>query len=362
MRIIFSIIIGLHALIHLLGFAKAFGLAEIKELTLPITRAFGILWLIASLVLIATVLMYLLKSNYWWILGIISVILSQILIIYFWKDARFGMIPNILLLLLVVVSYANFSFEKKVQSEVESIHASQPKKLPRTITKEMLTDLPDPVKNWLEGSGMIGKESIRTVYLRQEALMKLKPEQEKWTEAMAEQYFTVMEPGFIWSVDMNMMPLVPVKGRDKFQDGKGRMLIKVWSIIPVVNAKSNEKINEGSLQRYLAEIVWFPSAALSDYITWEIIDDYTARATLTYQGTKGSGTFYFDEEGMFKKFITMRYRGEEAEEKTEWIVESQETKAMNGIKIPVKTSVSWKLDTGAWTWLKIELTELSYNE
>lgn len=361
MRIVFSIIIGFHGLVHLLGFAKAFGLAEVKELTLPINKSFGILWLFASLLLITTVILYFLKSNYWWIPGIISVILSQFLIIYFWKDARFGTIPNIILLFIIVVSYANFRFEKTVQSEVESIHSSQPGKSPESVTEAMLKDLPEPVKKWLEGSGIIGKECIHSVHLRQQALMKLKPEQKKWTKAQAEQYFIVMEPGFIWTADMSMMPLVPVKGKDKFQDGKGQMLIKVWSLFPVVNARNNEKINEGSLQRFLAEIVWFPSAALSDYITWEEIDDYAARATMSYKGVNGSGTFYFDKDGNFEKLSAMRYRGEEAVERTEWIIEPQEIKVMNGIKIPVKTSVTWKLDSADWTWLKITLTELSYN-
>ncbi|MDN5330561.1 MAG: hypothetical protein PWP35_2348 [Bacteroidales bacterium] len=36
------------------------------------------------------------------------------------------------------------------------------------------------------------------------------------------------------------------------------MLIKVNSLIPVVNEKGN-KLDEGTLQRYLGEIVWFPS-------------------------------------------------------------------------------------------------------
>jgi hypothetical protein len=34
---------------------------------------------------------------------------------------------------------------------------------------------------------------------------------------------------------------------------------------------------------------------------------------------------------------------------------------MNGVKIPVKLTATWKLDEGDWTWLKLEITEIKYN-
>ena len=59
--------------------------------------------------------------------------------------------------------------------------------------------------------------------------------------------------------------------------------------------------------RYLGEIVWVPSAALSDYITWEEMDSTTARATMSYGGITASGIFKFDENGAFVSFEADRY-------------------------------------------------------
>lgn len=83
-------------------------------------------------------------------------------------------------------------------------------------------------------------------------------------------------------VKMNMMSLVPVTGRDKFVDGKGQMTFELFSLINVAN-DTGDKIDQGTLQRYLAEICWFPSAALSPYIKWDDIDSTSAKATLTYK-------------------------------------------------------------------------------
>ncbi len=192
--------------------------------------------------------------------------------------------------------------------------------------------------------------------------MKMKPEQETWKEAHAVQYITIDPPAFIWSVGMQMMPLLDIAGRDKFIDGKGEMLIKIMSLIPVVHSSGNDKIDTGALQRFLGEMVLFPSAALSPYITWEEIDENSARATMAYRGTTGSGIFYFDEQGNFIRFSALRYMGgDDDATRKEWIITVNESRVKNGIHIPVKMAATWKLDTGDWTWLKIEITDIEYN-
>ncbi len=42
----------------------------------------------------------------------------------------------------------------------------------------------------------------------------------------------------------------------------------------VFNQKVEKEIHQGTLLRYLAETMWFPTAALNDYLTWEEMDQY----------------------------------------------------------------------------------------
>lgn len=53
-RIAFAVIVVIHGLIHLMGFAKAFGLAALPALTQPISRAMGVVWLSAAILTIGT--------------------------------------------------------------------------------------------------------------------------------------------------------------------------------------------------------------------------------------------------------------------------------------------------------------------
>ena len=87
---------------------------------------------------------------------------------------------------------------------------------------------------------------IKSVFLEQDIQMLMKPEQKDWSNAKAKQYFTIEPPAFNWSVSLKMNSVINVVGRDKFENGKGEMTIKLFSLIPVVNTRNNEKINQGT--------------------------------------------------------------------------------------------------------------------
>ncbi|MCF8304297.1 MAG: hypothetical protein K9I94_13555 [Bacteroidales bacterium] len=361
-RVLFFLIIILHALIHLLGVVQAFHLAEIKELAIPVSEVYGILWGLALVLMLIAGLQYILKKTTWWMTGFAAVVVSQLLTILVWQEAKFATIPNALILLLAIIAFSDWNFNRQVSREVRAMFAKAKQDKDRRITKEMIAGLPAPVQRWLEQSGIIGKQAIHTVRLKQHAWMKMKPGQEKWSEAKAAQYFTVQPPAFLWAVRMQMMPGLHIAGRDKFEQGKGAMLIKLLALFPVVNACNNQKIDTGTLQRFLGEIVWFPSAALSPYISWEQKDDRSAVATMTYEGTTGEGTFYFDENGLLDRFEALRYRGgEETAELKPWIIKVHRHDTFHGITIPVEMEAIWRLEED-WTWLRLRITGIEYNK
>ncbi|ALJ06062.1 hypothetical protein APS56_13385 [Pseudalgibacter alginicilyticus] len=361
MRIVFTILIAIHGIIHLFGFLKAFGISEFKAISHPISKSFGIVWLLTFVLYAITTVLLIAQSNYWWMIGIIGVVLSQLLIINYWTDAKFGTLANLIILTAIIIAYSNFSFKKKIKGESIALFQNAQLKNKHIVTETSLLDLPPIVQKWLVNSGIMGKTLISNVYLTQEILLKLKPEQKTWNKGKAEQYFTIQPPAFNWNINTEMNSILSVVGRDKFEEGKGEMMIKLLSLIPVADTKNDKKINQATLQRYLAEIVWFPSATLSKYIKWESIDAYSARAIMEYKGTKGSGVFHFDEHGNFEKFVAMRYQNSNDTEPTEWTVTATKTGERNGIKIPVQCEATWGKESGQWTWLKLKITAIQYN-
>ena len=362
MKYVFGAIVFVHGLIHLLGLIKGFGLKEVKELSLPISKPMGVVWLLAAAIIIGYGILYIANSKYAWLIGFIAVVVSQCLVILYWKDAKFGTLPNVAILLVSIIAYGNYNFQKLTQHETSNLLSQIPATENRVISENDLSGLPEPVLKWLHRSGAVGKPYIYLGKVTQKAAMKMKPDQDKWLNANAIQYTAIDPPSFIWTVDVPMNSLLNFQGRDKFENGKGEMLIKLNALVNIVNEKG-PKLDEGTLQRYLGEMVWFPSLALSPYITWQEVDKYTATATMDYNGTKGSGTFYFNAEGDFVKFSALRYKGNEPDaQRYEWVLLVDERKTFEGINVPSKMTATWKLEKEEWTWLKLEIEDLAYNK
>ena len=362
MRMVFLILVLIHGLIHILGFLKAFDLVDLNELTIPVTTPAGLIWLVIALLFLTYGILNYIGLKYVWIIGSIAVLLSQLLVIYYWKDAKFATIPNIIILVAVLFSYGNHLFENLINRETSGLFSEIQNDNQDILEEKDIRHLPPPVQKWLLNSGAVGQSIIRNGRVEQKILLKMKPDQKNWYPAEALQYTFIDKPAFIWGVDVEMNTLMKFKGRDKFVDGKGEMLIKMNSLIKVVD-EQGEKLDEGTIQRYLGELVWFPSLAISPYITWEQIDEFSARATINYRNTSGSGIFVFNEKGDFVKFTALRFNGNEPEAKRyEWVLTVDNYAVFENIKVPSKMKATWKLDEGDWTWLDLEITDIRYNE
>jgi hypothetical protein len=361
LKYFFAIFIFLHGLIHFMGFAKAFGYGNIVQLTKEISKPLGVCWMITAVLFIVTTILFLLKKEAWPIVAIIAAVISQLLIITEWKDARFGTIANLGTLLVAIPALAAFGFNNMAKKEVT---AMLPTTMPvnTIITKEMLAPLPPVVQKWLMNTGVVGKEKIHTVRLRQTGEMRTSPNG-KWMPFTATQYFTVDTPSFNWLTTVQMMPLLSMNGRDKFEHGKGAMLIKLLGLVKVVDEKNNDQMNQSSMMRYLAEICWFPSAALADYIKWEAVDATSAKATMQYNVVTVSGVFHFDSNGYMISFIGDRCYGSGKDAALQkWYVETNGYASFHGIRIPAKSEVSWKLNKGDFNWLCVHLVDIEYNK
>lgn len=121
MRAGFILLLVLHGLIHLMGFAKAFGYAELPQLQLPISKGMGVLWLVAGVAVIGAAVLLAVAPRAWGMVAIVAALLSQIVIVSAWSDARFGTLANILLFAAGVygfVAQGPFSFEAEYRRAI----------------------------------------------------------------------------------------------------------------------------------------------------------------------------------------------------------------------------------------------------
>lgn len=260
-----------------------------------------------------------------------------------------------------VSAIARVQFNRETEEKVEKLFNAGRKNDPYIISSSDLENLPQPVRRWLEDGGVVGQEKIEVVRLLQEAEMRLNPGG-RWMSLNAEQYITVEEPGFIWQARINAAPLVHISGRDVYKEGRGNMLVKPLSLVTIAD-ESGFQIDQGTLVRYLAEMVWFPTAALSDFVSWEEIDENSARAIIRYGNIRVSGVFSFNQEGEPIKFSARRFGEFNGQFRMEtWSVSMGDHRFLNGFKIPTSGEITWELDEGDYTWYRFNLKDIEFNK
>ncbi len=270
-----------------------------------------------------------------------------------------GIILFLLVAFIAVSFLGNYLFNQKAEKEINALFAKRVDNK-AIVKQEDLDRLPIPVQKWLENSQVVGQERVSTVRLKQSGMMRTEPEK-SWMPFKAQQYFVTEEPGFIWNAKINAAPMFHIAGRDKYDDGHGNMLIKILSLITIGDATGKE-MDQGTMLRYLAEMMWYPTVALNDYIKWEEIDERSAQANMNYMGVTASAIFKFDGNGDVSSFSAQRYGEFDGQYSLEtWSGSVGEIKVMDGIRIPTKGVVTWELEAGDFTWLEWEISEIEYN-
>lgn len=369
MRIVFLTLMVIHALIHLLGFVKGFGLAPVSQLSAPVSRPIGALWLLACVLLLVAVGLLALRVPSWWLLGAGALVLSQGLIVMSWSDAKFGTLANGLLLLAVVVGGALGHFAGETETRIAALLAAAPSEAGAVVTAAEVGAQPPALRRFLERSGVVGHPAPRTVRLRQAGAMQLAPGK-GFLDVVAHQYFTLPQPAFLWRVKLAMFGL-PIVGRDTYDGGHGRMRIEAAGLLPVVDA-ADAKIDQGALLRFLGESVWFPAGALAPYVTWEPGADpqREARATMRYQGVEASADYTFDGDGRFLSLRAQRYQGGgDQAVLTPWSVRASawsrfEVSAgadVYSVEVPSEGDVVWHLPEGDFVFYRWTLRALEYD-
>jgi len=229
------------------------------------------------------------------------------------------------------------------------------------VTEEMLAGLPEPAQRYLRYAGVVGRPLVDTVRVRQACRMRPAPDGIS-LPIVAEQWYTVEPPGFIWDATVPVAGIPVVRGRDGYLEGLGVMTIKAGSLIPFVNAAGPE-MDQASLLRHLSEMAWFPSAFLRDRVSWEAIDDTTVRVSIADGDLRATGTLEIDPEGRLMEFRSERHAmvGKRFELRP-WSAPTYAYGEFEGLRLPVRGAAVWTLPDGTThPYIEVELTEVTYD-
>jgi len=251
------------------------------------------------------------------------------------------------------------AFTRLVQRDVKALQARASLARAGVVTEEMLTGLPEPVRRYLRYAGVVGRPVPGTIRLRQEGRTRFGPGQ-PWLPLDAEEHYSVQPPGFVWAGTARLGPVAVFRAQDMYAEGRGRLLVKVASLWPVVNA-SGAQVDQADMIRYLNEMMWFPAAFLGGNIAFQAVDDSSARVTLTDHGRTATATMFFDTEGRLTDFVAQRYRTPDASDPETWSTPVTDYGEFEGLRLPVGGPAIWKLPSGDFDYIEVTVTELHYD-
>jgi hypothetical protein len=232
---------------------------------------------------------------------------------------------------------------------------------PGAISQTQMQGLPEPMQRYLRYAQVSGKASISTVRLTQHGAMRTQPGK-PWQPFDAHQYVTTNPAAFLWHARMRLFPRVWISATDRFSQGHGGMRIQLLSIIPMGHAQGPE-MDQSEMQRYLAEMIWFPTAWLTSAIEWQAIDAHAVQATLRASGTAASVTLHVNEHGQVTRVTADRYKEEHRHYLlAPWSAQCDEYQEVEGIRIPTSIAITWHLPSGDFPWFRCKITQIEYHQ
>lgn len=231
-----------------------------------------------------------------------------------------------------------------------------------TLTEEDIQHLPNIVQKYLHYTGSIGKEKVSNFRAEfvggirsksTEDFMPLKSVQYNFTDKPTRLFYIVAKKKGI-----------PAKGIHLYKDQTAIMLIKVFGLFTVVNAKGKE-MNQGETITLFNDMCFIAPASLIDRnIEWKEIDDITVSAKFTNGNITVSAKLFFNEKGELVNFLS-NDRFETSDGKTyknfPWITPVTGYTNINGYCLPSGAKLIYKHPDEDLCYGEFDLKSIEYN-
>jgi hypothetical protein len=363
LRIVFAIIVLLHACIHLIGFANAFHLGTLSHLKQPISRPVGVIWLLTFILFLFAGTLLMMRVQYWWPFAAAAVCCSQYVIILSWNSAKWGTLANLLIVVPLVVTLIGMEpsgykprYNAAVNSELKHSY------LISLLQESDLAHLPMPVQRYLRYTGALGKPKVNNCRVLLRGRMKNKPDGQ-WLTITAKQFDFFDSVSRFFYIESAMYGL-PFEGLHVYRYGKATMQIKAASLWQVANAYGQKMNQSETVTLFNDMCLLAPASLISRRIEWETIDSVTVKATFTNGGNVVSALLYFNRAGALINFVSDdRYLSADGKSyiNYRWSTPVKDYHEIDGRTIWTYGEAIWQTGEGPFVYAQFTLEQLDYN-
>ena len=215
--------------------------------------------------------------------------------------------------------------------------------------------LPAPLERYLDA--VQPDLHFETAVVKQRGALRL-AQGKPWMPFEAEQVYSLEPPAFVWFADARVAPLVHMLARDKFMGDRGHMLVKLFGMVTVANARGRY-IDQGAALRYWGEIITFAESIRSPRLSWEAIDDHRVKLV----ADDITAVVEFDEDGFLSAVHAQRYRHDGGRSVlTPWSGILGDWQKLGGRMFPTRWESIWHLADGDFSAVKIDVLSVATNQ
>ena len=362
MKFIIPILLFFHGAIHLMGFVKAFQLAPIEQLRIPISETSGILWLLTCILFLIAAISCLAKADWWYIWAIVGVLLSTVLIISVWQDAKFGMIPNVIILVVAMIGYATISFYNSYHIDVQTAVKQTNAMTPSILTEVDIAGLPTPVQKYIRYTGSVGKPKVNNFKMECNGGIR-KNAQSEWMPFTTEQYnfLDASKRLFFMKASMNHIPLA---GYHCFKNGIAFMDIRLLSLF-TVKYQAGKEMNIAETVTFFNDMCCMAPATLIDKrIKWLEVKGNNVKASFTNNNICISALLYFNDKGELINFVSddrFAVSDKLTMKQVPWSTPLKDYKVINGYKLASYAGLIYRYTDGDFCYGTFNLKKIEYN-
>lgn len=226
-----------------------------------------------------------------------------------------------------------------------------------------LADLPPVLQTYLQNVLPAGDPMpmVSRVELKQHGLIDMGEAEPQWKAFKARQLVFTRAPGFAWIA--RIRPTIWVC--DAYAQQEGSLRAAFMGVLPLASQKDRETLAQAELQRFLAELPWYPMLLLtSPALSFQTLGDNSVEVSISDGELSASLTFVFNEKGLVDRV----YAAERARFKagqfvpTPWEGRWYAYERVAGVLVPQRAEAIWLEGEEPAPYWQAELTSLSYTD
>jgi uncharacterized protein DUF6544 len=358
LKYFFAFLLLAHGLLHFIGFARAFGYGAVTQLTKDISRPAGVIWLAALFLFLSAMFMFLRNNHSWVYIAGVAVILSQVVIINSWEDARFGSAVNLIVLMVAVAGWASDNFEGRYQSDVTAHLLTTAGGRSGVVTENDIQSLPVAVQEYMRYSGVVGKPKVSNMRIVFNGQMREKGKD--WFTFTSVQYNFFDDPTRLFFMKAKMFGIT-LPGYHRYENSTATMQIKLFGLFNVVNEKGVEMNQAETVTVFNDMCLMAPATMIDKRITWTSINSLSAKATFINGVNRITAILYFNHEGQLINFTSDDRYAVSDMKRYRFSTPVKDYISINGRNVFSHAETIWHYPDGEFVYGKFTLKSVEYN-